>query len=87
LTSRRSGYIRPLWWFGSYFSRHSWQQYVRWYENCPSGAIETCCCAWGELLQPLMVDVPKVYAHNVPEFEISSRSQRVKSLMVAKFAI
>jgi hypothetical protein len=34
-----------------------------------------------------MVDVPKVYAHNVPEVEISSRSQRVKSLMVAKFAI
>jgi hypothetical protein len=29
-------------------------------EPCPSGAIETCCCAWGELLQPLMVDVPKV---------------------------
>jgi hypothetical protein len=34
-----------------------------------------------------MVDVPKVEAHNVPEVEASSRPQRVKRLMVAKFAI
>jgi hypothetical protein len=34
-----------------------------------------------------MVDVPKVEAHNVAEVEASSRSQRVKSLVVAKFAI
>jgi hypothetical protein len=34
-----------------------------------------------------MVDVLKVEAHNVPEAEASSRSQRVKSLMVAKFVI
>jgi hypothetical protein len=34
-----------------------------------------------------MVNVPKVEAHNVPEVEASSRSQRVKSPMVAKFAI
>jgi hypothetical protein len=41
----------------------------------------------GELLQPHMVNAPKVVAHNVPEVEASSRSQRVKILMVAKFAI
>jgi hypothetical protein len=41
----------------------------------------------GELLQPHMVDVPEFEAHNVPEVEASSRSQRVISLMVAKFAI
>jgi hypothetical protein len=41
----------------------------------------------GELLQPHMVNVPKVEAQNVPEVEAFSRSQRVKSLMVAKFAI
>jgi hypothetical protein len=40
-----------------------------------------------ELLQPHMVNVPKVEAHNVPKVEISSRSQRVKSQMVARFAI
>jgi hypothetical protein len=34
-----------------------------------------------------MVDVPKDEAHNVPEVEASSRSQRVKSLMTAKFVI
>jgi hypothetical protein len=34
-----------------------------------------------------MVDVPKVEAQNVPEVEASSRSQIVKSLKVAKFAI
>jgi hypothetical protein len=34
-----------------------------------------------------MVDVSKVEAHNVAEIEASSRSQRVKSMMVAKFAI
>jgi hypothetical protein len=34
-----------------------------------------------------MVDVPKVEAHNVPKVEASSRSQRVKRLKVAKFAI
>jgi hypothetical protein len=55
--------------------------------NLSSGAIETHCCTWGELLQPHMVDIPKVEAHNVLEVEASSRSQRVKSLMVAKFAI
>jgi hypothetical protein len=53
------GIICPLWWFSSYFSRHSWQQYGRWYGTCPSGAIETHCCTWGELLQLHMVDVPK----------------------------
>jgi hypothetical protein len=41
----------------------------------------------GELLQPHMVDVTKFEAHNVPEVKASSRSQRVKSLMLAKFAI
>jgi hypothetical protein len=41
----------------------------------------------GELLQPHMVNVPKVQAHNVPEVEASSRSQRVKSLKIEKFAI
>jgi hypothetical protein len=41
----------------------------------------------GELLQPHKVDVPKVEAHNVPEVEASSRSKRVKSLMIAEFAI
>jgi hypothetical protein len=30
----------------------------------------------GELLQPHKVDVPKVEAHNVPEVEASSRSQK-----------
>jgi hypothetical protein len=34
-----------------------------------------------------MVDVSKVEAHNVAEIEASSRSQRAKSMMVAKFAI
>jgi hypothetical protein len=34
-----------------------------------------------------MVDVPKVEAQNAPEVEASSRSQRAKSLMVAKFVI
>jgi hypothetical protein len=41
----------------------------------------------GELLQPHMVDAQKVEAHNVPEVEASSRSQRVKSLKIEKFAI
>jgi hypothetical protein len=34
-----------------------------------------------------MVDVPKVVAQNVPKVEASSSSQRVKGLMVPKFAI
>jgi hypothetical protein len=41
----------------------------------------------GEPLQPHMVYVPKVEANNVPKVEASSSSQRVKSLMIAKFAI
>jgi hypothetical protein len=32
-----------------------------------------------------MVDVQKFEAHNVPEVEASSRYQRGKSLMIAKF--
>jgi hypothetical protein len=34
-----------------------------------------------------MTNVPKVEAHNVAEVEACSRSQRVKSLMVAKLVI
>jgi hypothetical protein len=75
LTSWGSGYICPLWWFGSYFSLYSWQQHGRWHGTCPSGAIKTCCCAWGELLHPLWYTYQK-FRHTM--------CQRLRSLVGLK---
>jgi hypothetical protein len=52
LTSRRSGYICPLWWFGSYFSLYSWQQHGRWpvlQEPLKLVVVhgESCCTPYG----------------------------------------